>query len=146
QTVELADRCVNMLARLFGASEQHTSIGCATVGSSGAIHLGGLAMKWRWRAARQAAGKPGDRPNLVRGANVQVCSEKFARYFDVEPRYVALTDERFVIGVDEAMALVDENTIGVVGILGSTYTGEYAPIAALSAALNALCDSRNSAD
>jgi len=136
QTVELQDRCVNMLARLFGSPEHRTSIGCATVGSSEAIHLGGLAMKWRWRAARQAAGKPDDQPNLVMGANVQVCWEKFARYFDVEPRYVPLTDERFVIGVDEAMALVDENTIGVVGILGSTYTGEYEPIAALSAALD----------
>ncbi len=136
QTVELQDRCVNMLARLFGSPEHHTSIGCATVGSSEAIHLGGLAMKWRWRAARRAAGKPDDQPNLVMGANVQVCWEKFARYFDVEPRYVPLTDRRFVIGVDEAMALVDENTIGVVGILGSTYTGEYEPIAALSAALD----------
>ena len=137
QTVELQDRCVNMLARLFGSPEQHTSIGCATVGSSEAIHLAGLAMKWRWRAARQAAGKPADHPNVVMGANVQVCWEKFARYFDVEPRYVPLTDERFIIGVDEAMALVDENTIGVVGIRGSTYTGEYEPIAALSAALDA---------
>ncbi|HXR53842.1 MAG TPA: glutamate decarboxylase [Acidimicrobiales bacterium] len=136
QTVELQDRCVNMLARLFGAPEHHKSMGCATVGSSEAIHLGGLAMKWRWRAARQAAGKPDDRPNLVMGANVQVCWEKFARYFDVEPRYVALTENRFVIGVNEAMALVDENTIGVVGILGSTYTGEYEPIAALSEALD----------
>jgi glutamate decarboxylase len=137
QTVELQDRCVNMLARLFGSPEQNTSIGCATVGSSEAIHLAGLAMKWRWRAARQAAGKPHDHPNVVMGANVQVCWEKFARYFDVEPRYVPLTDQRFIIGVDEAMALVDENTIGVVGILGSTYTGEYEPIAALSAALDA---------
>jgi glutamate decarboxylase len=136
QTVELQDRCVNMLARLFGAPEHHASTGCATVGSSEAIHLGGLAMKWRWRAARETAGKPADRPNLVMGANVQVCWEKFARYFDVEPRYVPLTDERLVIGVDEAMALVDENTIGVVGILGSTYTGEYEPIAALSTALD----------
>jgi glutamate decarboxylase len=74
------------------------------------------------------------------GANVQVCWEKFARYFDVEPRYVPLTPTRFIIGVDEAMALVDENTIGVVGILGSTYTGEYEPIAELDAALTALCD------
>jgi glutamate decarboxylase len=112
-------------------------MGCATVGSSEAIHLGGLAMKWRWRIAREAKGLPTDKPNLVMGANVQVCWEKFARYFDVEPRYVNLTDQRFVIGVDEAMALVDENTIGVVGILGSTYTGEYEPIAALSAALDA---------
>jgi glutamate decarboxylase len=136
QTVELQDRCVNMLARLFGAPEDHQSMGCATVGSSEAIHLGGLAMKWRWRTARAAAGKPTDKPNLVMGANVQVCWEKFARYFDVEPRYVPLTEDRFVIGVDEAMALVDENTIGVVGILGSTYTGEYEPIAALSDALD----------
>jgi glutamate decarboxylase len=77
------------------------------------------------------------------GANVQVCWEKFARYFDVEPRYVPLTPTRFIIGVDEAMALVDENTIGVVGILGSTYTGQYEPIAALDAALTVLCDEHN---
>jgi glutamate decarboxylase len=74
------------------------------------------------------------------GANVQVCWEKFARYFDVEPRYVPLTPTRFIIGVDEAMAMVDENTIGVVGVLGSTYTGQYEPIAALDAALTSLCD------
>jgi len=136
QTVDLQDRCVSMLARLYGAPEQQRSVGCATVGSSEAIHLAGLAMKWRWRAARQRAGLATDRPNLVMGANVQVCWEKFARYFDVEPRYVPLESDRFVIGVDEAMALVDERTIGVVGILGSTYTGEYEPIAALAAALD----------
>jgi glutamate decarboxylase len=145
QTVALQDRCVNMLSRLFGASEQHDGVGTATVGSSEAIHLAGLAMKFRWRNARRAAGLPSDRPNIVMGANVQVCWEKFARYFDVEPRYVPLTPTRFIIGVDEAMALVDENTIGVVGILGSTYTGEYEPIAALDAALTKLCDARNSA-
>jgi glutamate decarboxylase len=142
QVVELQDRCVNMLSRLFHSGEQHTSIGTATVGSSEAIHLGGLAMKWRWRKARQAAGLPADRPNIVMGQNVQVCWEKFARYFDVEPRYVPLTDQRFIIGVDEAMALVDENTIGVVGILGSTYTGQYEPVAELDSALDALCHER----
>jgi glutamate decarboxylase len=136
QCVELQDRCVNMLARLFGAPEDARTIGCATVGSSEAIHLGGLAMKWRWKAARDQDGRGSGQPNLVMGANVQVCWEKFARYFDVEPRYVPLRKDRFVIGVDEAMTLVDENTIGVVGILGSTYTGEYEPIAALAAALD----------
>ena len=140
QTVELQDRCVNMLARLFHAADHHASVGTATVGSSEAIHLAGLAMKWRWRKARQAAGLPDDRPNLVMGANVQVCWEKFARYFDVEPRYVPLTEDRYVIGVDEAMALVDERTIGVVGILGSTYTGEYEPIGALDEALERVCE------
>jgi glutamate decarboxylase len=145
QTVALQDRCVNMLSRLFGAHEHHDSVGTATVGSSEAIHLAGLAMKFRWRNARRAAGLPCDRPNIVMGGNVQVCWEKFARYFDVEPRYVPLTATRFIIGVDEAMALVDENTIGVVGILGSTYTGEYEPIAALDAALTALCEKNGGA-
>jgi len=144
QTVALQDRCVNMLSRLFNSAEAHDAdaVGTATVGSSEAIHLAGLAMKFRWRAARRSGGLPCDRPNLVMGGNVQVCWEKFARYFDVEPRYVPLTPSRFVIGVSEAMALVDENTIGVVGILGSTYTGEYEPIADLCAALDALCDAR----
>lgn len=144
QTVELQDRCVNMLARLFHApaSTESPAVGTATVGSSEAIHLAGLAMKWRWRKARAADGLDDARPNLVMGANVQVCWEKFARYFDVEPRYVPLTDERFVIGVDEAMALVDERTIGVVGILGSTYTGEYEPVEQLASALDTLCDQR----
>jgi glutamate decarboxylase len=143
QTVALQDRCVNMLSRLYGAAEHHDGGGTATVGSSEAIHLAGLAMKFRWRNARTAAGLPSDRPNIVMGGNVQVCWEKFARYFDVEPRYVPLTPTRFIIGVDEAMALVDENTIGVVGILGSTYTGEYEPIAQLDAALTVLCNKHN---
>jgi glutamate decarboxylase len=135
QTTEIHNRCVNMLARLFNAPEQNAAVGCATVGSSEAIHLAGLALKWRWRRRRRQEGLPTDAPNIVMGGNVQVCWEKFARYFDVEPRYVPLTPERYVIGVDEAMELVDENTIGVVGILGSTYTGEYEPIRALNDAI-----------
>jgi glutamate decarboxylase len=149
QTVKLQDRCVNMLSRLFRAPESHDGVGTATVGSSEAIHLAGLALKFRWRA-RMAAASDGNTsaaavPNLVMGANVQVCWEKFCRYFDVEPRYVPLTTDRFVIGVDEAMAMVDQNTIGVVGILGSTYTGEYEPIAELDTALTALCESHGGA-
>jgi glutamate decarboxylase len=135
QTTEIHNRCVNMLARLFNAPEQNAAVGCATVGSSEAIHLSGLALKWRWRQRRKQEGRPTDAPNIVMGANVQVCWEKFARYFDVEPRYVPLSSGRYVIGVDEAMELVDENTIAVVGILGSTYTGEYEPISELNDAI-----------
>jgi len=135
QTTEIQNRCVNMLAHLLHAPEEQTGVGTATVGSSEAIHLAGLALKWNWRKRRQALGKPADRPNLVMGHNVQVCWEKFARYFEVEPRYVPLTTERFVLGVPEALEMVDENTIAVVGILGSTYTGEYEPIEELGAAL-----------
>ena len=138
QTTEIQNRCVNMLAHLFHAPEDRTGVGTATVGSSEAIHLAGLALKWNWRKRRRAEGKPADRPNLVMGHNVQVCWEKFARYFEVEPRYVPLTHRRYVLGVDEALERVDENTIAVVGILGSTYTGQYEPIEALHDALVAL--------
>jgi glutamate decarboxylase len=132
QTTEIQNRCVNMLAHLFHAPKDAGSVGTATVGSSEAIHLAGLAFKWRWRKRRRAGGQSDDRPNLVMGHNVQVVWEKFARYFDVEPRYVPLTEDRFVLGVPEALAMVDENTIGVVGVLGSTYTGEYEPIKELN--------------
>lgn len=135
RTTEIQNRCVNILARLFHAPQ---AVGCSTVGSSEAIHLAGLALKWRWRARREAEGADTHRPNIVMGANVQVCWEKFARYFEVEPRYVPMSEERFILGVDEALALVDENTIGVVAIVGSTYTGEFEPVAELASALDQL--------
>lgn len=138
QTTEIQDRCVHILSRLFNAPPDEAGAGTATVGSSEAIHLCGLALKWRWRQRRAAAGLTGDRPNIVMGANVQVCWEKFARYFDVEPRLVPLTADRYVLGVAEALALVDERTIAVVGILGSTLTGQYEPIAELNDALTEL--------
>jgi len=135
QTTEIQNRCVNMLARLFHAPEHEGAMGTGTVGSSEAIHLAGLALKWRWRQRQKAKEKPTDLPNIVMGENVQVCWEKFARYFEVEPRMVPLTHKRFVLGVPEALERVDENTIGVVGILGSTYNGEYEPIEELNKAL-----------
>ena len=138
-TVEIERRCVSIIADLFHAADTgEEAMGTSTVGSSEAIHLCGLALKWSWRKRMEAAGRPTDRPNIVLGSNVQVVWEKFVRYFDVEPRYVDMAPGRTVIGVDEAMALVDENTIAVVGILGSTYTGEFEPIAELDAALGQL--------
>ena len=100
--------------------------------------LGGLALKWRWRERMKAAGKPTDRPNLVTGVNVQVCWEKFCRYWDVEPRLVPMEGDRFHLGAEEAAALCDENTIGVVAVLGSTFDGSYEPIGEICAALDDL--------
>jgi glutamate/tyrosine decarboxylase-like PLP-dependent enzyme len=74
--------------------------------------LGGLALKWRWRERRRAAGKSTDRPNLVIGANVQICWEKFCRYWDIEPRKMPLEPGRTCLTADAAAALCDENTIG----------------------------------
>ncbi len=136
-TAELEMRCVTMLANLFHAKPGETATGCSTTGSSEAAMLAGLAMKWKWRERRGAAGKPADAPNIVMGANVQVCWEKFARYWDVEMRLVPMGPETYMTP-DGALALCDENTIGVVAILGSTFDGVYEPVKEIADALDQL--------
>ncbi len=128
QTAEIERRCVNIVADLFNAPADGGAVGVSTIGSSEAVMLGGLAMKWKWRQRREAAGLDTDRPNMVMGSNVQVVWEKFCRYWDVEPRYVPVTEDRFVVDPDDVMAQVDDHTIGVIPILGTTYTGEFEPI------------------
>ena len=137
QTAELEMRCVNILSRLWNAPGSEQATGCSTIGSSEAAMLGGLALKRRWQKRQAAAGLPADKPNLVMGINVQVCWEKFANYWDVEMRLVPMEGDRYNLSAEEAVALCDENTIGVVGILGSTYDGSYEPIAEICAALDA---------
>jgi glutamate decarboxylase len=140
QTAELESRCVNMLARLWNAPAGGPATGCSTTGSSEAAMLGGLALKRRWQQRRRAASKATVWPNIVMGANVQVCWEKFANYFEVEPRYVPMAGDRYHLSAEEAIKRCDENTIGVVGILGSTFDGSYEPIAEICAALDDLQD------
>ncbi|KAI6006030.1 pyridoxal phosphate-dependent transferase [Pisolithus albus] len=124
-------RCISIIANLWHAPSSHEAIGTATTGSSEAIQLGGLAMKRIWQERRKAQGKsihePG--PNIVMGANAQVALEKFARYFEVECRLVPVSVEsKYRLDPKKAMEYVDENTIGVYVILGSTYTGHYEPV------------------
>ncbi|MEX1295525.1 MAG: glutamate decarboxylase [Candidatus Limnocylindrales bacterium] len=130
-TAEIERRCVNIVADLFNAPAGGDAVGVSTTGSSEAVMLAGLAMKWRWRQRREAAGQDTAKPNLVLGSNVQVVWEKFCRYWDVEPRYVPVTRGRYTVTPEDAVARVDENTIGVIAILGTTYTGEYEPIEAI---------------
>jgi glutamate decarboxylase len=137
QTAEIEARCVRMLADLWHAPHAADSVGTSTTGSSEGCMLGGLAMKRRWQQARRAAGQPTDRPNIVMGANVQVVWEKFANYWEVEPRYVPLDGDIFHLTADHLMDYVDENTIGVVAVLGSTMDGSYEPVQEICAALDA---------
>src|SRR5215472_16662384 len=123
QTAALETRCVNILADLWHAPEQDEATGCSTTGSSEAAMLAGLALKRRWRKRREADGKPSDKPNIVMGANVQVCWEKFANYWDVEKRLVPMEGETYHLTPDAAVAHCDENTIAVVAVLGSTFDG-----------------------
>ncbi len=138
QTAELEERCIRILANLWNAPDAERVVGTSTTGSSEACMLGGLVMKWHWRQRRLAAGLDASRPNLVMGINTQICWDKFCAYFDVEPRLVPITPQRLHLGVPEAIGLCDENTIGVVGILGSTFDGSYEPIAELHQGLDDL--------
>src|SRR5215470_2715826 len=135
-TAELEVRCVNILSQLWHAPEAAEATGCSTTGSSEAAMLGGLALKRRWQKARAAAGKPPARPNIVMGINVQVCWEKLANYWDIDMRLVPMEGNRFHLSPEEAVKACDENTIGVVAILGSTYDGSYEPVADICAALD----------
>jgi len=138
QTAEIELRCVNMIARLWNAPESEAATGCSTIGSSEAAMLGGMALKWQWRKRRQKEGKPTDKPNLVMGINVQVCWEKFCRYWEVEPRFVPMEGNRFHLNATEAIKLIDENTIGVIAIMGSTFDGSYEPVQEINDALEKL--------
>lgn len=135
QTADIQHRCVSMIARLFNApthEDGDTAMGVSTVGSSEAIMLGTLAMKKRWQKKRKAEGKDFSNPNIVMNSAVQVCWEKAARYFEIEERYVFCTTDRYVIDPVEAVNLVDENTIGICAIIGTTYTGEYEDVKAIN--------------
>jgi glutamate decarboxylase len=135
-TAAVETRCVAMLADLWHAPDPRDAIGTSTIGSSEAAMLGGLALKRAWQHARRAAGLPTDRPNLVMSAAVQVCWEKFCNYFEVEPRYVPISVEHPVLDGHDLASYVDENTIGVVAIMGVTYTGMYEPVEQVAAALD----------
>lgn len=135
QTAEIQNRCVSMIARMFNAptnSDEENAMGTSTVGSSEAIMLGVLSMKRRWQNKRKAEGKDYSKPNIIMNAAVQVCWEKAARYFEVEERYSYCTESRYVIDPEEAVSLVDENTIGICAIIGTTYTGEYEDVKAIN--------------
>ncbi|CEI74250.1 MULTISPECIES: glutamate decarboxylase [Romboutsia] len=137
QTTEMENRCVSMLADLWNAPEDMKYIGTSTVGSSEACMLGGMAMKFRWRNRAKEAGIDvnAKKPNLVISSGYQVCWEKFCVYWDIEMRLVPMDEEHMSLDVDKVLDYVDDYTIGVVGLLGITYTGKFDDIKALDALL-----------
>ena len=84
QTAELEKRCVNILGSLWNAppatrppaAHHRVERGLHARRDGAAVAVAGPAAGGRARR---------DRPNLVMGSNVQVCWEKFCRYWDVEP-------------------------------------------------------------
>ena len=130
-------RCISIIAHLWGVQSSESAIGTATTGSSEAIHLGGLAMKRRWQEKRRADGKDTSKPNIIMGSNAQVALEKFARYFEVEARILDVSEKScYRLDPELVEKNIDENTIGVFVILGSTYTGHYEPVQEISTILD----------
>jgi glutamate decarboxylase len=135
--ISMSERCVSILANLWGVRKDEKAIGTATTGSSEAIHLGGLAMKRRWQESRRAAGKDTLKPNIIMGSNAQVALLKFARYFECEARVLPVSAKsKFRLDPELVKENIDENTIGIFVILGSTYTGHYEPVEEISSILD----------
>lgn len=135
QTAEIEMRCVNILSRLYHAEEDREACGCSTIGSSEAAMLGGMALKWKWKERMKKKGKSTDKPNMVMGIDVQVCWEKFCRYWEIEPRFIPMSKDRYTINAEDVIKMIDENTIGVVVIMGTTFTGQYEPVKEINDAL-----------
>ncbi|MFT8396547.1 glutamate decarboxylase [Propionibacterium sp.] len=135
-TAAIEDRCWRILADLWHVPDVNDTIGTSTIGSSEACMLGGLALKRLWQEKRKAEGKPYDKPNLIMSAAVQVVWEKFCNYWDVEARYVPVTPDHLTLDGYNLENYVDENTIGVVSILGQTFTGLYDDAVAISKKLD----------
>ncbi len=132
-TAAIEQACVQIIGDLWNAPNKEKMIGTSTVGSSEACMLGGMAMKFRWRdeAIKRGVDVNKQRPNLVISSGFQVCWEKFCVYWDIDMRTVPMHEEHMSIDVDKVMDYVDDYTIGIVGILGITYTGKYDDIKAL---------------
>ncbi|EFE31391.1 uncharacterized protein ARB_01787 [Trichophyton benhamiae CBS 112371] len=132
-------RCISMISNLWNPRPGEEATGSATTGSSEAIMLGGLAMKKNWQQKRKDEGKDISNPNIIMGSNAQVALLKFARYFDVEARVLDVSEKsQFRLDPDLVKKNVDENTIGIFVILGSTYTGHYEPVEEISNILDSI--------
>lgn len=145
QTADLENRCVNIIADLWHAADQDDFIGTSTVGSSEACMLGGMALKfaWRKRAAEKGLDIQARKPNLVISSGYQVCWEKFCVYWDIEMRLVPLDKNHMSLNLGRVLEFVDDYTIGVVAIMGITYTGKYDDVEGLN---NLLEEYNNSHD
>ncbi|MEX1219402.1 MAG: glutamate decarboxylase [Solirubrobacterales bacterium] len=138
RTAEISKRCVRMIHHLFNGPSGQETPGTACAGSSEAVMLGALSMKWNWKKRRKDAGKSDAAPNLVYGADVHVVWDKFCRYFDVEPRRVPVPKGKTTMSAEDFRGQIDENTIGVVGVVGTTFTGQCDDVVGIDAMLTEL--------
>ena len=85
------------------------------------------------RAARNVMRKKKgvDKPNIVIPRSAHFSFEKIGDILEVEVRRAEL-DSNFKVDVGSVESLIDENTVGIVGIAGTTELGQIDPIEELS--------------
>ena len=142
QTAELEMRCVHMLAELWNApepGEHHRHFHHRLQRGLHARRPGA-----QMALARAARAKPANPPTVPTsswartprsaGTNSSAIGTWRSAWFPLEGDGVVTDPER-------AAAMCDENTIGVVAVLGSTFTGDYEDVAA-SAPRSTVCRKR----
>eukprot|EP00884_Botryococcus_braunii_P002778 jgi/Botrbrau1/12500/Bobra.0169s0047.1 len=133
--VAMNDRCVKMLADLYHAPDLDKPCGTSTVGCTEATLMAGLAMKRLWQKRRKEKGLSTDNPNIIVASTAQLCWTKFCSFFEVEPRFLPIKESHRTLRPDAVAKAIDENTIGVVAILGSTYTAELDDVKGIDAVI-----------
>eukprot|EP00927_Polykrikos_kofoidii_P030506 TRINITY_DN2621_c0_g1_i1.p1 TRINITY_DN2621_c0_g1~~TRINITY_DN2621_c0_g1_i1.p1 ORF type:complete len:503 (+),score=76.01 TRINITY_DN2621_c0_g1_i1:73-1581(+) len=150
ESFKMHNDVVNMLAKLWNCPEAvdfdkyKCYAGAGTVGSTEACLLAGLAMKFRWRQWYMTKHDidedqvRGVYPNLVISTMFQAAWEKLFKYMDIQPRFVTPSSKTFIMDPASLADVIDENTIGVVCILGNHYGGQYDPVWDVNAVLETL--------
>jgi len=135
--------CIRLLASLWHCGNPHQATGCSTTDVADASFLAGMAMKWNWRNERRKQGLSDAKPNLVLGENAHASWETFCRHHQVELRKIPMVAKGHIMDIQRAIQQCDENTIGVIAVLGSLFTGEYEPIEALNHEIEILNHKKN---
>lgn len=129
ETIEIEKRCISILANLYHSNKEDNPTGTSTIGSTEAALLAALNYKFMWKKWASARGLSA--PEIIIGTNVQVCWDKFAKYFEVKPIKIPVGPNH-KLNVKEVEKYLSDKTICVVGILGNTFTGEFDDIKALN--------------
>ncbi|MBO5367324.1 aminotransferase class V-fold PLP-dependent enzyme [Methanocorpusculum sp.] len=115
--------CLDFIGQLFHADmKSNRYTGIATVGSSEACIMAGVMMLTKWKINNRNSLQ---HPNIIISEAYQVCWKKFADMFSVRLNVVPTVGDSCVLDTDKLASKIDSGTIGVVGILGNTFTGRY---------------------
>jgi glutamate decarboxylase len=132
ETEAMQQRVIHMIASLFHADTRAAGhhegfLGTTTVGSSEAIMLALLAHKWNWKKRRNPRRSGKDRPYLIIGTHTHACFAKFARYFDVEVKWICLEPGQYAITAAQVQSVLEKKIVDDIQVMEDCgYTPEEA--------------------